>query len=362
MAALEAVSRAGHCLGSGQSSAEAYALENARGRNDFDPAQRERRFTVACGRTAASGGLRNFVVDAQGSAVQVSVSETVPASLVLGGLFGEQVALAASAVANRLERVGRLALRTTLATVDTQQSALPNSVFGGLLGGSVSLDAAGWQALACTDIHLRGSLHLPAVAQHLSLGDYQQVLGTDVALGDLLDVAADALSQSAGSANVGLAVAGLQALSAAVPAGSPLLRLGDVLAVQSGVTAAGLDMALNAFELAQALVQLSNHRNAAVAEVPLDIPGVGSVTLSLQVIEPPQLSAIGNLERAKADPLDPDSRIYVRTAQVRSLVSLELGSGVGTLANTVNGTLDQLAPVTSFLNSALMDLNLVGAV
>src|SRR5690606_5912 len=118
----------------------------------------------------------------------------------------------------------------------------------------------------------------------------------------------------------------------------------------------------NAFELAQALVQLSNHRNAAVAEVPLDIPGVGSVTLSLQVIEPPQLSAIGNLERAKADPLDPDSRIYVRTAQVRSLVSLELGSGVGTLANTVNGTLDQLAPVTSFLNSALMDLNLVGAV
>jgi uncharacterized membrane protein len=362
MAALEAVSRAGNCLGSGQSSAEAYALDNARGRNDFDPAERERRFTVACGRTAASGGLRNFVVDAQGSAVQVSVSETVPASLVLGGLFGEQVTLAASAVANRLEPVGRLALRTTLATVDTQQSALLNSVFGGLLGGSVSLDAAGWQGLASTDINLLDYLDLLAVDQNLSLGDYQQVLGTDVALGDLLDVAADALSQSAGSANVGLAVAGLQALSAAVPAGSPLLRLGDVLAVQSGVTAAGLDMALNAFELAQALVQLSNHRNAAVAEVPLDIPGVGSVTLSLQVIEPPQLSAIGNLERAKADPLDPDSRIYVRTAQVRSLVSLELGSGVGTLANTVNGTLDQLAPVTSFLNSALMDLNLVGAV
>jgi uncharacterized membrane protein len=361
MAALEAVSRAGHCLGSGQSSAEAYALENARGRNDFDPAQRERRFTVACGRTAASGGLRNFVVDAQGSAVQVSVSETVPASLVLGGLFGEQVALAASAVADRLEPVGRLALRTTLATVDTQQSALLNSVFGGLLGGSVSLDAAGWQGLASTDLNLLNYLELLAVDQNLSLGDYQQVLGTDVALGDLLDVAADALSQSTGSVNAGLAVAGLQALSAAVPAGSPLLRLGDVLAVQSGVTAAGLDMALNAFELAQALVQLSNHRNAAVAEVPLDIPGVGSVTVSLQVIEPPRLSAIGNLERAKTAPLDPDSRIYVRTAQVRSLISLSLGNGVNTLANTVNGTLDQLIPVTSFLNDAL-SLNLADAV
>src|SRR5690606_24949412 len=118
---------------------------------------------------------------------------------------------------------------------------------------------------------------------NLSLGDYQQVLDTDVALRDLLDVAADALIQSSGGANVGLAVAGLQALSAAVPAGSPLLRLGDVLGVQSGVASAGLDVGLNAFEMAQALVQLANHQNAAVAEVPLDIPGVGSVTVSLQV-------------------------------------------------------------------------------
>lgn len=361
MAALEAVSRAGHCLGTGQSSAEAYALDNARGRNDFDPAQRDRRFTVTCGRTTAGGARRSFVADAQGSAVQVNVSEAVPASLALGGLFGEQVTLTASAVADRLEPVGRLSLRTSLASIDTQQSTVLNSVFGGLLGGSVSLDAVGWQGLADTDINLLSYLELLAVDQNLSLGDYQQVLGTDISLGDLLDVAADALTQSADSANTGVAVAGLQALSAAVPAGSPLLRLGDVLGVQSGVASAGLDVALNAFELAQALVQLSNHRNAVVADVPLNIPGVGNVMLSLQVIEPPQFSAIGNLERAKADPLDPNSRIYVRTAQVRSLVSLELGSGVGTLANTVNGTLDQLAPVTSFLNSAL-SLNLVDAV
>lgn len=350
MAALEAVSRAGNCLGSGQSSAEAYALDNARGRNGFDPTQRARRFTVTCGRTAASGGRRNFIADAQGSAVQVSVSETVPASLVLGGLFGEQVTLAASAVADRLEPVGRLALRSSLATVDTQQSALLNSVFGGLLGGSVSLDAAGWQGLVNSDINLLNYLELLAVDQGLSLGDYQQVLGADVALGDLLDIAADVLSQGADSANVE-AVAGLQALSAAVPAGLPLLRLGDVLAVQSGVTAAGLDVGLNTLQLAQAMVQLANSQNAVVAEIPLDVQGIVGVSVKLKVIEPPQLSAIGNPELARENPYG-EHQIYVRTAQVRSLISIDLPllSGAAGLVNAVS---DLLAPVTGLLNSVL---------
>lgn len=43
----------------------------------------------------------------------------------------------------------------------------------------------------------------------------------------------------------------------------------------------------------------------------------------MKVIEPPQFSAIGDPARAKADPLGPD-RIYVRTAQVRTLLSVNL--------------------------------------
>src|SRR5690606_32785599 len=57
----------------------------------------------------------------------------------------------------------------------------------------------------------------------------------------------------------------------------------------------------------------------------------------------------------------PASRIYVRTAQVRTLVSLSPGSSLTALGNAVNASVDSLVPVTGFLNQTLQ-LNLVDAI
>lgn len=360
MAVLEAASRGGSCLGAAPT-ADGFARENARERNGFDPDVGSRSMTVACGRTDSSGARRTFIVDPSGRDIRVQVSEQVPASLILGGLFGEQVELSAQAVAARQSPVGRLALRSTLVSVDSERSQLLNALVGGLLGGSVNLQAGGWQGLLGTEVNLLEYLDLLALDLGLAVGNYQQVLQSDIALNRLLGVAASALTQAGSSTDLAASVAALNALALAVPAGSPLLRLSDILAVDSAVPAAGLDVGLNALQLAQALVQLANARNGLVAEVPLPLAGLTDATVSVQVIEPPQLSAIGDLNRARANPLDPASRIYVRTAQVRTLVSLSPGSSLTALGNAVNASVDSLVPVTGFLNQTLQ-LNLVDAI
>lgn len=357
MAALEAVSRRGDCA---SGSAQTFAEENATQRNGF-ALDTQRSLLTACGSVSSSAGVRSFSEDGSGQVIRAIATSTVPASLILGGLFGQQVTLQAQAVAGAQVPLAALTLRTTLVSVDSSQSVLLNAVFGGLLGGSVNVSAVGWNGLVKTDINLLDFLDLLAVDQGLTVGDYQQVLTSNVALGDLLDVAADALAKGGSSADIAAGVAGLQALSAVVPAGTPLLKLSDILAVQSAVPKAGLDLALNAFQLAQAMVQLANSENAAVASVPVTIPGVATVNVQIKVIEPPQLSAIGNPELAKQNPFG-DEQIYVRSAQVRSLISVDLGGGAGTpAANLLTQTTNTLTPVLGLLNGVL-GLDLVNAV
>jgi len=76
----------------------------------------------------------------------------------------------------------------------------------------------------------------------------------------------------------------------------------------------------------------------------------------VQVLEPPQLSAIGNPKNAALDPLGPN-RIYVRAAQVRTLLSIDLPA-LDAIVALVNAVTDLAGPLTNTLN-ALLNLNLV---
>jgi len=90
--------------------------------------------------------------------------------------------------------------------------------------------------------------------------------------------------------------------------------------------------------------------------LPISVLGLANVTVRVKVIEPPQFSAIGDPARARANPLGAD-RIYVRTAQIRTMLSVDLPvlSGVAGLTNAVLGLVGGL---TSTLN-AVLGLNLV---
>lgn len=110
------------------------------------------------------------------------------------------------------------------------------------------------------------------------------------------------------------------------------------------------------FQLIQGVVQLSNSQSSVAATLPVSLLGLANITTQVKVTEPPQLSAIGNPALAAANPLGPN-KIYVRTAQVRTevTVSLPVLSSLSGLNTAVNNLVGPLTPVIN----GLLSLNLV---
>ena len=354
-AALEAVSRGGTCLAG--LTAAAYASQNA-ARNGF-VIDADSSVTARCGSLlTGADNLRTFTVDpSKFSAIQVTVVDTVATSVArgIGALFSAgPVSLttqvnAVAVAAVPMPPLAQLTIRSTLGVVDTAKSNLLNPLLGALLGGNVTLTAAGYNGLLNTQINLLSYLDQLAIDLHVSAGNYTQLLNTTATVTQLIHAAATVIQANGPTADVTTALGNLQiAATNATP-----VRLGDILKLQTGTSTTGLDASVAVFDLVQAVIQLSNNKNAAAATLPVSVLGLLGVTVKVKVIEPPQLSAIGDPRLAKADPLGPD-RIYVRTAQVRTLVNVNipaitgLGAAVGNL----------VAPLTPVLSS-LLSLNLV---
>ncbi|WP_322845773.1 pilus assembly protein TadG-related protein [Pseudomonas sp. B33.4] len=357
-AALEAVSRGGNCLPG--LSAASYAGQSAV-RNGYI-VDAGNTLATTCGTLVTpASGVRTFAVDAtQAAAVKVVASRTVTTSFAGGvqALFsGTPVSLNttlnASAVAAKPQpTVAQLNIRSTLGSIDTAQSNILNPLFSGLLGGNVNLTALGWDGLLNTDINLLKYLDQLAINLNVAAGNYTQLLNTQATVTQLIQAAATVVQLNGATAQVITALGQLQV--AAINAAP--VKLGDILQLQTGTTAAGLDANLQLLQLIQGVVQLANSKSAVAATLPISVLGLANVTVRVKVIEPPQFSAIGDPARAKANPTGVD-RIYVRTAQIRTLVSVSLPalSGVTGLTNAVLGLVGGLTPTLN----ALLSLNLV---
>ncbi|MBC3779673.1 pilus assembly protein TadG-related protein [Pseudomonas sp. SWRI99] len=357
-AALEAVSRGGNCLPG--LTAATFAGQSAL-RNGYI-VNAGNTLATTCGMlVTAASGLRTFTLDAtQSGAVRVAASRTLTSSFAGGvqALFSAapvslNTTLNASAVAAKPQpTIAQLNIRSTLASVDTARSNILNPLFSGLLGGNVSLTALGWEGLLNTDINLLKYLDQLAINLNVAAGNYTQLLNTQATVTQLLQAAATVVQLDGATAQVITALGQLQVAAAnAAP-----VRLGEILQLQTGTTAAGLDANLQLLQLVQGVVQLANSKSAVAATLPVNVLGLAGVTVRVKVIEPPQFSAIGDPARAKADPLGPD-RIYVRTAQVRTMLSVNLPvlTGVTGLENAVLGLVGTLTPTLN----ALLSLNLV---
>jgi len=351
-AALEAVSRGGNCQ-SGLSAAT-YAGQSAV-RNGYT-VDTNNTLTTTCGsvQTAASG-LRAFTADAtRSSAIKVDASRTVTTSfaggvqaLFSGSTVSLKTTLNASAVAAQpTPTVAQLNIRSTLASINTAQSNILNPLFSGLLGGNVNLTALGWDGLLNTDINLLSYLNQLAINLNVAAGNYTQLLNTQATVTQLIQAAATVVQLNGATATVITALGQLQV--AAINAAP--VKLGDILQLQTGTTAAGLDANLQLLQLIQGVVQLANSKSAVAATLPISVLGLANVTVRVKVIEPPQFSAIGDPARAKANPLGAD-RIYVRTAQIRTFISVNLPvlSGVAGLTNAVLGLVGALTPTLNAL-------------
>nr|WP_315446387.1 pilus assembly protein TadG-related protein [uncultured Pseudomonas sp.] len=362
VAALEAVSRGGDCLSG--ASANAYATASA-ARNSFTVGQGAT-LVVTCGTVqTGANNLRAFAADASKKEAISVVATRVSPSSVAAALYGvfspgsvsPTTRLGATAVgaSSILPPQAQLTIGTTLATVDASKSALLNTVWGGMLGGSLNLSIAGWQGLLDANINLLSYLNQLALDVNVDAGNYTQLLSKNIQIGQLIDTAITVLTK--GGTTTSVAVNGLLGLKAVV--GSTEVALGKLLQLQTGATSAALNANLQVFQLLEAVVQVANSQNALSATVPLSIPGLVNGSVKVKVIQPPQLSAVGNPMLAKADPMGAN-RIYVKTAQVRTLISLNLPvlSGVAGLASAIVST-PLVGGLTDTLNN-LLHLNIAG--
>jgi uncharacterized membrane protein len=284
------------------------------------------------------------------NAVRVTFSRT-PALLLAGIPGNEPRPIGVDALAARKHPLAALNIRSTLVSVDSTQSPLLNAVFGGLLGGSLSLDAVGWNGLINTDLKLLTFLDELALQLGIGAGKYDQVLATDVSVGTLVQAMINALQRSGSAAQVAIDALNLVKIAANAAPAQPPLKLGDLLGVQAGTDAAGLDTSIQLFRLLQGVVQAANGKSGLAADVNL-----AGLTASVKIIEPPQVSAIGDPALAKLNPTGPD-QIFVRTAQVRTFISIAMPA-LDAVTNVANAVLAVVSPVTDLLKN-LLGLNLV---
>lgn len=360
-AALEAVSRNGTCLAG--LSAAAYAGQSV-ARNYFVVGNGNTLVTSCGSVTTGASGQRTFSANpALSSAIQVVASKTITTS-VAGGVWalfsGNPVSLntvlSATAVAAKpTPSLAQLTINSTLASVNSASASLLNPLFSGLLGGNLNLTLAGWNGLLNTNISLLSYLDQLAISLGVTAGNYTQLLNTNVTASQLIQAAITVLTANGATADV---LTALGSLKIAAINQAPL-TLGQILQLQTGITAAALNANLQVFQLIQGVVQLSNSQSAAAAILPVSLLGLANITTQVKVIEPPQLSAMGDPALAAANPQGPNA-IYVRTAQVRTevTVSLPVLSSLSGLTTAVNNLVGPLTPVVN----SLLSLNLVSTI
>ncbi|WP_024647037.1 pilus assembly protein TadG-related protein [Pseudomonas syringae] len=362
IAALEAAGRRGTC--SGTSSAADFAKQSAI-RNGFTPGSDGRTLATRCGTLVLNAlSQRTFSVDpTQALAIEVVATHPVPRSIAagIGALFGGSatpvnVALSATAVAASASPLAALTIRSATVTIDSTRAAILNPVIGSLLGSTLNLSVANWQGLASTDLSLLNYLNRLKTDLNLTAVGYNSVLNTSVSVSQLIQSAINTLDPGATLGGTST-IAGLQALK--LVSGATKVTLGDLLSIQGAPDITALSTNLRLMDLVQGIAQLANNKTGISTAAQINVGNLAQVTTRIQVIEPPQLSAIG--DPSKIDPANPKTganRIYVRTAQMRALVSINLPV-LGTITSLVNTAGSVVGSLTPILNSAL-GLNIAG--
>ena len=318
--------------------------------------------STTCGTlVTGSDKLRTFSADLnKAEAIRVITTTVVPTSvaggiwnLYSGGGFGLNTKLTASAVgATPGPSLAQLSIRSTVVTVDTAKSLLLNNLFSQLLGGNVAISAASWEGLAKADINLLQYLNQLAIDLNVKAGDYAQLLNTKATVTQLIQAAITVAKINNPTANISTTLADLKLAALK----NPGLKVGDLLQLQTGTTSAGLDTNVQLFQLLQVFLQIANKDNFLTSSIPLNLPGLASITTQIKIIEPPQFSAIGDPAKAKANPLGPN-KIYVRTAQIRTLITVNL-SKLSLITGLLNAVNDLLSPITNLITGLLCGLGL----
>jgi len=236
-----------------------------------------------------------------------------PGNLYFGQSFISRPALGATGTA-ATKAEAAFSVGSRLLSLNTTDSAL-NSLLGGLLGTSLDLKLADYKALAATDINLLGFLDKLAPKGGLTAGTYQKLLDTEVSVGMLASVMAEVVTNNpAAGAALTLLGKNAGALNTKLPVGK-LLGLGSIADVALG-SSNNYNITANVLQMISAAAMLGGEHQLQLGPG-IKLPGLLGLKLDIAIGEPAQNTpffAVGG------------AGTLVRTAQVRLLLTLDVGS------------------------------------
>lgn len=300
-----------------------------------------------------------FTTDPSGKAIQVTLNYDITASIF--ELFTPNgrstITVSKTGVASACQPIGKLIIRSTSVSITPAESEILNTALGGFIDSNLTITAAGWDSLLGADLNVKSFLDGVGADLGIEAGKYDEVLALSIGLGDLLNITADVL-QADGNL---LAATTSRDIAQAVPAAIPAVQIGQLLSAQAASPDEALDVGIQAMQFIQGSLQLANSESAFIADVPVNLLGLAGATIRVKVIEAPQVIATGNPEEAKNDPYGED-QIYVRTAQVRTFISVDLPF-TGPVLTALQALFDEpaVSTISSSVNN-LLSLNLTALV
>jgi len=268
--------------------------------------------------------VENRFVAGGASPDAVRVRLARPGNLYFGQAFINRPALGATGMA-ATKAEAAFSIGSRLLSLNTTDSAL-NGLLGGLLGTTLNLKLADYNALAATDINLLQFLDELAISPKVNLtaGTYQSLLDTNVSVGALASVMAEVITNNP-TAKAALSLLGKNtgALKTKLPIGK-LLGLGSIADASLG-SSNNYNITANVLQMITAAAMLGGGNQVKLGSE-IGLPGLVGLKLDIAVGEPAQQTpffAVGG------------AGTLVRTAQIRLLLALEVGNDgiVSYLAN-----------------------------
>ncbi|WP_425375451.1 pilus assembly protein TadG-related protein [Rhizobium chutanense] len=196
-----------------------------------------------------------------------------------------------------------------------------NTLLGNLLGTSLSLKAADYEALASADVKLFPFLDMLATDLNLTAATYNELLATDISYPRLLET----LEKSGGLTPA--VTKSIDGIEKALGTTQLKIRLEDLFSLGSTgerVIGSGSQLSAQAsvMDIVSAAAVAANQKKQVSADLGAAVPGLGTVKLTL---------AIGEMPKGAASNAIGATGAAVRTAQVRLALEVTL-LGAGSIA------------------------------
>ncbi|WP_329742407.1 hypothetical protein [Dyella sp. A6] len=244
---------------------------------------------ISCGGQPANGSSVLLPASASSvAAIKVVAHRQLPA--LWGLAWKSTFPVNADAVAVNGDPIAAFSVGSRLLGIDS--SSPLNQLLNTTLGTSLGLQLLSYNGIANTDISL-----LDLVKQmNIDAGTVDSVLQAPITVGNFLDAYAQVLSKNPAAAGIDLTFVDQQIALIKAQLGDVPITLGDVLDVNANTTDpnAALNTNVNALDILSSVIMAGDSKNAvALPATTVGIPGIASVSLTLSIIEPPQIGVGG---------------------------------------------------------------------